>query len=84
MRWIDKMNERAELMGRMLETIGAMEVMPEGALLDQSLREASSRCLNCKHADGCKDWLAENAKGAEEPYRECPNAELFKSFLKRS
>ncbi|MTI44244.1 hypothetical protein JM93_04083 [Roseibium hamelinense] len=82
MRWMDRMNERADLMGRMLETIGAMQSLPEGQRLDQELREASSRCMHCKNAEGCKDWLSENAAGASKPFQNCPNAALFSSWLK--
>ena len=81
MHWVDKLNERANLMGRMLETIGAMDRMPAGQCLGQDLRSAASRCRKCQSTESCKTWLDENKMGATAPMPECPNSELFRSWL---
>ncbi|SHM03003.1 DUF6455 family protein [Roseibium suaedae] len=81
MHWVDKMNERANLMGRMLETIGAMERMPTGQCLGHDLRTAVSRCSQCETTEACKTWLDKNKAGATEPMAECPNSELFRRWL---
>ncbi|MBD8890061.1 hypothetical protein IG616_00755 [Labrenzia suaedae] len=81
MHWVDKLNERANLMGRMLETIGAMDRMPMGQCLGQDLRAAASRCSKCLSTESCKAWLDEHKTGASAPMPECPNSELFRRWL---
>lgn len=81
MRWVDRINERASLMGRMLETIGAMDRIPDGHCVGQQLRIASSNCQSCDQTDTCRQWLDSNQTGAAEPLGSCPNADLFKSWL---
>lgn len=83
MRWIDKMNERANLMGRMLNTIGAMDSMPEGMSAAGDLRLATSRCMNCEHADICVVWLKDHQDGADQPLDLCPNASLFGGWISK-
>lgn len=81
MNWMDRLNERAELMGRMLETIGAMENVPAGTQADIDLRAAAVRCINCRESGTCMKWLEEHPNGAQRALPECPNAELFNSWL---
>lgn len=81
MRWMDRMNERAHLMGRMLETIGAMDHLPQGRGLDTDMRMAATRCMCCSHTTECAAWLKENSDGADAPMEGCPNATLFKGWL---
>ncbi len=81
MNWMDRLNERAELMGRMLDTIGAMQHMPAGVQSDNALRSAAVRCINCRNTDACKKWLENHPEGAMRPMEGCPNADLFGSWL---
>ncbi|WP_299472329.1 DUF6455 family protein [uncultured Roseibium sp.] len=78
---MDRLNERAELMGRMLDTIGAMKNMPAGIHSDAAIRSAAIRCINCGNTEACKRWLQEHPDGAASPMKGCPNEELFKSWL---
>ncbi|MCV0428232.1 MAG: DUF6455 family protein [Roseibium sp.] len=78
---MDRLNERAELMGRMLDTIGAMKNVPVSMQADMDLRSAAFRCINCRETDTCMRWLEEHPDGAERALPECPNAELFNSWL---
>lgn len=82
MRWADEMKGRASLMRRMLKTIGAMERIPEDKCVGHDIRVAASRCICCKQADSCEQWLQEHAD--DDVIRApdlCPNAELFNSWL---
>jgi hypothetical protein len=81
MRWIDKMNERANLMGRMMETIGAMDKMPNGISLGIDMRTAAARCKACECTRECALWLQENETGASAAPEMCPNADLFAEWL---
>ncbi len=81
MNWMDRLNERAELMGRMLDTIGAMKYMPSGAQSQAVMRSAAYRCINCSETDACRTWLEQHPDGAEHPLDQCPNAALFNSWL---
>ncbi|ADZ71033.1 DUF6455 family protein [Polymorphum gilvum] len=83
MRWIDRLNERAELMGRMMETIGALNAAPHGMLAASELRLAAHRCLNCRQAEECLSWLDTHAGGADAAPDLCPNAALFADWKTR-
>lgn len=82
MNWMDRLNERAELMGRMLETIGAMKGLPGGEQAGIDLETASRRCMSCEETGKCRKWLESNADGANAPMKDCPNVILFQSWLK--
>jgi len=81
MRWMDRMNERAQLMGRMLQTIGADTHVPSYLSTGIELRSASQKCLQCSCADDCKHWLDTHEDGADRPMTSCPNADLFQSWI---
>ncbi|MBG6175393.1 hypothetical protein IWQ55_003225 [Labrenzia sp. EL_208] len=81
MNWMDRLNERAELMGRMLDAIGAMKNMPTGIHSNAAIRSAAVRCINCRNTEACKQWLSDHPDGATHPMKNCPNAELFNSWL---
>ncbi|MEM9631823.1 MAG: DUF6455 family protein [Pseudomonadota bacterium] len=78
---MDRLNERAELMGRMLETIGAMKNVPGGIQADIDMRAAAVRCINCQASNTCLEWLDEHPNGAQSALPECPNADLFNSWV---
>lgn len=82
MNWMNRLNERAHLMGRMLDTIGAMKGLPEGIGADTDMETAARRCMSCQETEACARWLEENADGANAPFGTCPNAALFDSWLK--
>ena len=77
MRWVEEMNERAELMQRMLKTIGAMDRVSRGMFAGPEMREAMDRCKTCGEAESCRQWLDDHADGTLEPPELCPNAALF-------
>jgi len=81
--WMDRLNERAELMGRMLETIGAMKAMPTGAYTDAAMQRAAHRCINCTETEACRAFLKNHPEGADKALPDCPNAQLFNSWLER-
>lgn len=80
MRWIDKMNERAALMGRMLETIGAMDNPSSGPALGNELRYAMGNCMGCRQKEACAQWLDRHSEGAAEAPEICPNRPLFNTW----
>ncbi|QDG78345.1 hypothetical protein FJ695_22160 [Labrenzia sp. PHM005] len=82
MNWMDRLNERAELMGRMLETIGAMKGLPGEDHADIDLEVAARRCISCEGTEECRHWLDSHSDGADAPLKACPNAALFQSWLK--
>ncbi len=81
MNWMDRLNERAELMGQMLDTIGAMKEVPAVVQTDADLRSAVIRCINCRETEACKVWLKDHADGAHHAPKHCPNSTLFNSWL---
>ncbi|WP_346914266.1 DUF6455 family protein [uncultured Roseibium sp.] len=82
MRWVEEMNGRAGLMRRMLETIGAMDQIPEGTCVGQDIRLAVNRCICCEKSESCQQWLQDQSgKGIVRPPDMCPNAGLFNKWL---
>lgn len=81
MNWMDRLNERADLMGRMLEAIGAMKGLPEGEKADVELEATARLCMSCEETGNCRKWLEENPNGADAPLKECPNAARFNKWL---
>jgi len=79
--WMDRLNERADLMGRMLDTIGAMKRVPAGPASDAALRSAAYRCIHCSQTKACHAWLDKHPDGADRTLPDCPNARLFNSWL---
>lgn len=81
MNWMERLNERADLMGKMLETIGAMKTDRSGMHAGISMRTATLRCLSCRETEACREWLAKRESGSGETPDHCPNAALFRSWL---
>ena len=81
MNWMDQLNERANLMGRMLNTIGAMKELPEGGIADVDLETAARRCMSCRETEKCARWLESHPNGSDGPLKECPNAALFRCWM---
>ncbi|WP_150526226.1 DUF6455 family protein [Roseibium sediminis] len=77
MNWMNRLNHRAELMGRMLETIGVNTHDLEGHIPGEELNAAAARCEDCSHAGECRTWLEQNACGSSVPMEACPNHDLF-------
>lgn len=80
MRWMDRMNERAALMGRMMETIGATDKIPQSLVAESELRQAANRCLCCEKTEECAAWLKSHQDGAQAAPELCPNANLFAAW----
>ena len=79
MSWMDRLNERAELMGRMMRTLGAMQG-GHGLMGASEIRLAAQRCMGCDRAEDCRNWLDEHETGAREAPDLCPNRELLKAW----
>ncbi|KZM47541.1 DUF6455 family protein [Labrenzia sp. OB1] len=77
---MERLNERAALMGRMIEAIGAMDNGPAGVQTGQALRSAAIRCVRCTRSEACRKWLADHPRGADRAMADCPNASLFNSL----
>ncbi|MEP3049594.1 DUF6455 family protein [Marinobacter alexandrii] len=78
---MDRLNERATLMGRMLETIGTMKGLSNGELADVDLETAARRCMCCRETEACARWLESNPDSSAGPLTNCPNAALFRSWM---
>lgn len=61
----------------MLETIGAMEALPEGDINGAEMANAARLCRSCDNTEACSRWLEEHRDGAATPLETCPNADLF-------
>ena len=82
MSWMDRLNERAELMGRMMSAIGAVNKPNTGFSGANVLRVAATRCLSCGHTKECREWLDAHPEGAAHAPAICPNANLFKEWAR--
>lgn len=74
---LNRGDQRAMLMERMLEAVASGAVTPHEELPDRELEAAFRRCFRCDAADTCRRWLDGQAR--ELGYRDfCPNAGLFR------
>lgn len=80
MGFFEKMNTHASLMGRMMETVGALDHIPNTLQADIQLRKAATRCLGCSQPGECSTWLSEHEGGADRAPGYCPNADLFEEW----
>lgn len=76
MSLLSRMDDRTELMGRMMRTVGVEQYAATGLALERELRTAFFRCQGCRAADECKVWLDGRDEGAAPPAF-CPNAGFF-------
>ncbi|MCA1300409.1 DUF6455 family protein [Stappia indica] len=75
---LQRMDERATLMGRMMRTVGADTGMPADMGLGLALHSAAQKCLGCDRPQECAGWLdAHQNTGADHAPDYCPNADLF-------
>ncbi|MEO9527947.1 DUF6455 family protein [Roseibium sp.] len=78
---MERLNERAELMGRMLKTIDAMKDSPPGTHSGSVPNSAAFQCMHCTATESCRKWLRDHPQGAGQVLPECANAALFNSWL---
>jgi hypothetical protein len=71
-----RIDERAEMMGRMMQVVGVNDFADTGLALESQLRTAFFRCQACRASGECQDWLTEHEVAAEAPSF-CPNADFF-------
>lgn len=83
MNWMNRLNERAALMGQMLETIGIDAQSLEQTVPGDTLNLAIDCCASCERSDECRDWLAKHREGSREPMASCPNSDLLKSWANK-
>lgn len=84
MGMMKRFDERADLMGRMMRTVGAADGMPADVTLGNTLRSAAQRCLGCEKPEVCSHWLDEHRDGAARAPDYCPNADLFAEWSARA
>ncbi len=77
MNWMERLNERAEMMGRMLKTISAAKKPHASRQAESELRSAALLCLNCKETEACRDWRNGHRGGAAIAVKTCPNSHAF-------
>ncbi|MEP1931175.1 MAG: DUF6455 family protein [Roseibium sp.] len=78
---MNQLNERANLMGRMLQSIGALKGLPDGEIADIDLETAARRCMCCRETEACARWLESHPDGSGGPMKDCPNSALFSSWM---
>ena len=83
MDWMSRMSERAELMGRMLDTLGVNTHKLTAKSDKEEVRLAVERCRSCEHSIDCHAWLEAHKDGASAPMPTCPNAGVFKNWADR-
>jgi len=84
MSFFQRIDEHADLMTRMAETLGVGldEAVTDGRLSENCLSGAYLRCIGCREAEACSGFLAENAEGAEAAPDYCRNASLFEALTR--
>lgn len=74
----------AHLVNEMSRRVGVdlAEVVAEGRISGEGLREAVVRCTGCERPEACAHWLAEHADGAATTPDYCRNTALFDALRK--
>lgn len=77
-----KLDDHAELLGRMAETTGAdlSKAALEGKLTPETYRKALRDCTHCKSPEKCLAWLDEKDGAASAPPQHCNNRDLLKTL----
>ena len=76
---ITKMDQRLELMGKMMRQTQFDLTKSNTLNLDQSYRKSVFKCLNCTSESQCRQWLDASKETTEAPDF-CPNADEFNSL----
>ena len=72
------LDERSDLMGRMLDTLGIQQKKCTDVSAARELRSAAQNCMHCRTTKKCRRWLDEQeivGQGAEPTF--CPNYGRF-------
>ncbi|HEY9214295.1 MAG TPA: DUF6455 family protein [Ancylobacter sp.] len=76
---IDTIDERLGLFRNMLDHAG-IDPLDPAAVLEAELRTAAQRCLGCRVAEECRDWLRDVPEDSPPPGF-CRNAERFQGWV---
>jgi hypothetical protein len=76
---IKKMDQRLELMGKMMRQTQFDLTKSNDLSLDQSYKKSVFKCLNCTSERQCRQWLDTSKEITEAPDF-CPNAGEFNSL----
>lgn len=75
------LDERSDLMGRMLDTLGVRQRRCDDLQAARDLRSAAQNCLHCRSSPECRAWLDEQEViGQTSEPTFCPNHERFKTW----
>ncbi|MVA99064.1 hypothetical protein GN330_17585 [Nitratireductor sp. CAU 1489] len=74
--FIDKIAARADLMEKMIDTLGVRAGISEMPDQPSVMRNAALRCLSCRHGAECGSWM-ETSPTHERAPSYCRNRELF-------
>ncbi|MDY6858688.1 MAG: DUF6455 family protein [Pseudomonadota bacterium] len=77
-----KLDEHAELVTRMADTLGVdlAEEAQRGRMRPEQMRNTVLRCVGCLQAGACRDFLAEHMDGADAAPAYCRNKDLLDSL----
>jgi len=77
------MDDRAELMQRMLKRLDIDLVAAAHAGWGTQVSRAARNCMLCRQGKACRAWLdGAPLEGRDSPARFCPNARLFKKMAR--
>src|SRR6266487_1214823 len=81
----DRVFRQAELMDRMMESVGVGLTAAARVDRGMALYEARTRCIACCSERECRDWLARaESKSSPEPPQFCHNAEFFRPLMAKN
>lgn len=78
MGFLQRIDEKSKLFGRMSEHAGVDFRDTGGFTLEQDIRRAITRCMFCRHAQACGQWLNADEAGLYPGF--CPNAAFFDRY----
>ncbi|MEM1045567.1 MAG: DUF6455 family protein [Pseudomonadota bacterium] len=80
---VEILDERADMMARMLETLGLRNRPCSDAAAASDLRTAARNCMMCRSTGECQTWIAEqDIVGRTSDPTFCPNYARFMEWQK--
>ena len=81
---LDRVLQQAELMDRMIESVGVNLVALARRDRGMAWYEGRSRCIDCHHSRECGDWLERQpSQPTPLPPEFCVNGDLFRACLSK-
>lgn len=79
MRYLDRLDDKALQLGRMMQCCAIDPAILAGEQLGQTMAAVARACIACPNGTACRAWLEQaEQRGVNRPPSFCPNAARFR------